>query len=265
MRHFDSKSFKRLFVTQEIAWNGRYEVVVNRDGEFQMEEVDDYLPLRKRDEAPLWGLPISQPWQLIVAKVWAKLMGGYHNLKYTRPFDFIECFTPSSWRYFNIALEGRSFLSNYSQKIGKTCRILLKTKQEQEVKRCGLVSGRIIYELIEFHEFTEDGKKEYNMLIKCTAPHKWTGNLSIFDPKFKHILKQLKHKFQLESTFLINQPDFFNIFAAAYVTGSKLEFPQFIDSFRFKVMPEHRRPFFFEFSALTSGYLILTVRQACTT
>lgn len=137
----------------------------------------------------------------------------------------------------------------------------MKSKLEKEVERAGLISDRVVYELIEFDQFEAKGKKEFNLLIKSVVPHQWTGSLSIFDKEFINIFKRLKNDFQLESTFLINQPDFFNIFSRAFVTTSKNSFPEFITSQRLVVPKNNRSPSFFEFTTLTKGYLILTIRQ----
>jgi hypothetical protein len=48
--------------------------------------VDDIVPLYKKDRDSIWGLEIEEPWQLILAKVWAKKVGGYENIKHTKPF-----------------------------------------------------------------------------------------------------------------------------------------------------------------------------------
>lgn len=152
-------------------------------------------------------------------------------------------------------------MANYSQKVPNSCKIFLKSKLESEVVRAGLVSDRVVYELIEFDEFVAKDKKEFNLLIKSVVPHQWTGSLSIFDKEFLNIFKRLKNDFQLESTFLINQPDFFNIFSRAFVTTSKVNFPEFITSERLFVPKNNKHPCFFRFTILTKGYLILTIRQ----
>ncbi len=47
MRQFDIVTFKRLFLVQTITENGKYEVVINRDGNFEVETVDDFVPVYK--------------------------------------------------------------------------------------------------------------------------------------------------------------------------------------------------------------------------
>ena len=74
-------------------------------------------------------------------------------------------------------------------------------------------------------EYHEKGKKDYNILIKSVIPHKWTGNLSIFDDDFDFAFKRLDRSFQLSNSILMTPPDFFNIFSSAYVTTFKQEFP----------------------------------------
>ena len=62
-------------------------------------------------------------------KAWAKIKGGYDKAFQCRPFEFIETFSYSTWKYFNLAKQASKFLSRYYEsgkfKHGK---IVLKTK-----------------------------------------------------------------------------------------------------------------------------------------
>jgi hypothetical protein len=80
-------------------------VIVNYEGRFVTEVVDDFIPVEKETLMPIWGMDINEPWLLILTKVWAKRKGGYLNLKKNDNFEFIKCFSNSNWRYYNLGRE----------------------------------------------------------------------------------------------------------------------------------------------------------------
>jgi hypothetical protein len=47
-------------------------------------------------------MDLDQAWQIILLKFWAKRNGGYARVRNTHPFSFIESFTNSNWKYFNL-------------------------------------------------------------------------------------------------------------------------------------------------------------------
>jgi hypothetical protein len=51
---------------------------------------------------PIWGMDLEHAWQIILLKFWAKKNRGYYNVKLIPPFRFIEFFTNSNWKYFNL-------------------------------------------------------------------------------------------------------------------------------------------------------------------
>jgi len=95
--------------------------------------VDDRIPVDAKTEEPIWGMSTKHPWQLILLKFWAKKLGGYSEVKRRRPFEFIESFTNSNWKYFNLSKENkRSFLLYYKDKV-KSGKFVLKTKNSNQV------------------------------------------------------------------------------------------------------------------------------------
>lgn len=60
-------------------------------------EIDDYIPVVKSTNKPLWGLEIAVPWTLLILKAWINLIGGARNIRIARPFDFVRTFTYASW------------------------------------------------------------------------------------------------------------------------------------------------------------------------
>ena len=55
-------------------------------------------------------MDIKHPWQIILLKHWAKISGGYDKVKNGKPFEFIEAYTNSNWKYENLTIEGERFL-----------------------------------------------------------------------------------------------------------------------------------------------------------
>jgi hypothetical protein len=47
-------------------------------------------------------MDLDQAWQIILLKFWAKRSGGYHNVKNAPAYNFLECFSNSNWKYFNL-------------------------------------------------------------------------------------------------------------------------------------------------------------------
>jgi hypothetical protein len=47
-------------------------------------------------------MDLDQAWQIILLKFWAKRSGGYHNVKSAPAFNFLECFSNSNWKYYNL-------------------------------------------------------------------------------------------------------------------------------------------------------------------
>lgn len=45
---------------------------------------------------------LDKPWKLILLKAYAKNLGGYDALLRIHPFDFIDKFTDTNWKYFNL-------------------------------------------------------------------------------------------------------------------------------------------------------------------
>lgn len=115
-------------------------------------------------------------------KAWAKVNGGYHVIRRSRPFEFIETFSQSTWKYFNLAKEAKKFLHHYyeSNKF-KNGKILLKTKRDEKSTKYGLTADASSYELIAIHE-ERFGKNEndtsghrFILTIRSTDRAKFIG------------------------------------------------------------------------------------------
>lgn len=89
-------------MTQDYQKSGKYTVIVNIDGRFEVITVDDFIPIHKDTLCPIWDMSYNNPWELILIKVWAKKLKGYNLIPQARPFEFIEAFSNPTWKYFNI-------------------------------------------------------------------------------------------------------------------------------------------------------------------
>lgn len=89
------------------------------------------------------------------------------------------------------------------------------------------MGGALLYEVVEMCRFREKEKEEHHVLLKSTVAHQWTGDLSIFDQKFEYFFNRLKHKgsYQMSTSLLMNSPDFFNLFAAAFISPIQQKYP----------------------------------------
>lgn len=71
-------------------------------------------------------------------------------VKKNPPFKFIEFFTNSNWKYFNLQREGMWFLDIYSQKI-KDGFFVLKTKNSSQVSSLGLTPNSAGYSIVDIY------------------------------------------------------------------------------------------------------------------
>lgn len=109
--------------------------------------VDDRIPVYEHNLEPIWGLSYDRPWEIILIKAWAKKLQGYSNIKNSQPFVFVESFSNSNWKFYNLSREGKKFLHFYADRY-QHGRIFLKTKNSKEVKDSGLIPNECAYELM---------------------------------------------------------------------------------------------------------------------
>jgi hypothetical protein len=69
---FPASEYKSLFFTQDFQKSGMYHAVVNYNGRWETDVVDDFIPVYESSGKPIWGMDLEQPWQLILLKFWAK-------------------------------------------------------------------------------------------------------------------------------------------------------------------------------------------------
>lgn len=81
-------------------------MIINQNGRFEKDVVDDWIPVYEYSLQPIWGLDLDQAWQIILLKFWAKRNQGYQNIPNIPPFAFLEHFSNSNWKCFNLQREG---------------------------------------------------------------------------------------------------------------------------------------------------------------
>jgi hypothetical protein len=86
---FPMSHYKSFFITQNFASNGQYEIIANEEGHFQIQIIDDYIPVYADNLDPIWNTGVNNPWLLLLLKVWAKQNGSYFRIKMARPFSFL--------------------------------------------------------------------------------------------------------------------------------------------------------------------------------
>jgi hypothetical protein len=143
---FPTVHYRSLFISQTFSASGKYTLITNTDGRFEVITVDDRIPINKVTYEPIWGLSYQNPWELILIKAWAKKIKGYHKISQTKPFEFIENFTNPTWKYYNLTKSPGLFLHKYASisKV-KNAKIILKTKDETLLKEHGLLPNSASY------------------------------------------------------------------------------------------------------------------------
>ena len=110
IKFFSKKHYRTFFITRNFSKEGIYEFVINRDGRWVNEIVDDYIPIYEKTKEPIWGLDVNESWKIILIKLFAKIRGGYDKILHeAKPFDFIEVFSNTTWKFFHIGNDTLNF------------------------------------------------------------------------------------------------------------------------------------------------------------
>ena len=215
---YPASHYKGLFLTQDWQASGRYVLLINVDGRWEFTVVDDYIPVDSRTMETHWEMDFLNPWEIILMKAWAKRRGGYDKVERAKPAEFMQTFSNSCWKYFNLThQDGKEFLKRYNPSKLRKAKVVLKTKDNAEVKDMGLLPNSCSYELVNFVENREE--EGFVMTIRGTTKNQWTGDMSFFDERVKKFYQMSIHDINLERDFFMSGEDFTNLFAAAYVSA----------------------------------------------
>jgi hypothetical protein len=162
------------------------------------------------------------PWELILLKAWAKKLQGYHRIKESRPFEFIESFSNPTWKYFNLTKSPDLFLKRYSNFIRtKSAKIVLKSKDDGNVSGHGFLPNSAAFEIVKGSTEAKNGQQEYHLAVRSTSKSSWAGSLGYHDKDSIQSFKQITPSISLERGFLISGTDLLNNFSAAYITSTR--------------------------------------------
>jgi hypothetical protein len=64
--------------------------------------MDDTVPVDSNTRLPLWGVPISQPWKLLLMKAWIKEKKSVKAVQDAEPYEFIDAFGMSGYKAISI-------------------------------------------------------------------------------------------------------------------------------------------------------------------
>jgi len=197
-----------------------YHAVVNYNGRWETDVVDDFIPVYEKTGKPIWGMDLEQPWQLILAKFLAKryyclakeykydmaTRGGYTGINTAAPFEFVGFFTNNIWKFFNLNVDHKTFL-NKNVGIVHKAHFILKSKNSSHVRDSGLIQNEACYELVNLVEEgvarsasgiknsttagSKVGSKKVNYIATIRSSNKthWAGKKSVLDSDFKNIHK----------------------------------------------------------------------------
>ena len=230
-----SSEFRSLMFTQDFQPSGLYHAVVNYNGRWETDVVDDFIPVYEKTGKPLWGMDLEQPWQLIILKFWAKrnyvlakdykydmaTYGGYAGVKKSAPMEFINTFTNGNWKFVNLNVDGKKFLANNVGSVHKA-HFILKSKDSSHVKASGLIPNEASYELVNLVEEGRarsasgikdsntgtskvGGKTTYLATIRSSNKTYWAGKKSVLDTEFKNIQKGLTSTYKESSKHIEEQ------------------------------------------------------------
>ena len=101
----DFQHIKTLFFTKRVNQEGYYQYFLLRDGEYHVDYVDDWIPVVGKNQTPIWGLSIKEPWKLVLLKAWLKEKGSIKEVLNAEPFEFMNYFGLLGYRALSIVKE----------------------------------------------------------------------------------------------------------------------------------------------------------------
>lgn len=259
---FPTVHYRSLFLTQTYSPSGKYTLVTNTDGRFEVICVDDRIPINKVTYEPIWGLSYKNPWELLLIKAWAKKLKGYHKISQTKPFEFIENFSNPTWKYFNLTKSPEQFLHKYSNfSKSKHAKIILKSKDEGLLKEHGLLPNSASFEVVKgFTQVNPDKKEEAFFAIRGTSKSSWPGTLSYIDKSAGKAFQQIDPEISLERCFLITGDDLLNNFSAAYITSIRQD--NYFTGYKIlEIDADEKKAQYFEFEVPADGFFDFCIKQ----
>lgn len=213
----------QLFRSMKVSEAGIYEVILRIDGEWQIVLVDDYIPVTKGTNNPLFAKPVNpEIWVLILEKAWAKVNGGYANIDGGSPTEVFNYFTN---------FPAKDFTHSKQTNKDDFWITLFKSSNNNDIVNCatpggddtknvnGIVSGHA-FSLLKAIEIIVNGTKV--KLLRIRNPwgnFEWTGKWSDSSPEWNATTKALvpDHEVKDDGTFYIEYSDYLVHFSETYI------------------------------------------------
>ena len=212
-----------IFRQHKVQKNGRYEICLKLDGEWNVVIVDDLIPCSKKTRKPIFAKPKgNELWAILLEKAWAKVNGGYINTVAGMASEVIECLVnfPYEYNETSNAIQDEQYKEDLWAKIVQASMneyIMTTSLPSREgAKELGLVEGHE-YTLIEGRELEYNGNRI--RLVKIRNPWgsiKFTGNWSQSSDLWDDNLKthfNFDDVYNEDGEFYISFDDFIYFFA----------------------------------------------------
>lgn len=140
-----------------------------------------------------------------------------------QPFDFIESFSNSTWKYYNLNKSPEIFLERYSDfRKTKNGRIILKSKDQESVVEHGFVPNSAGYQLVGGAIEKKEDQHVYALAVQGTSKSTWPGDMGYLDKRsVKHFHQINNPNISLERGFMISGEELLNNFSSAYITSER--------------------------------------------
>lgn len=204
MAMIDVDYLKTLFITSKITENGYYQYFIKRNGIYEIDFIDDVIPVEGPKEVPLYNLSYRRPWEILLMKAWFKEKGGVHSAHNAEPFEFLRAFGMPGYRVIQYK---RDFEFFRDERVSKEMRedrvskvslrrpnisIIAKTKNSSKIRDIGLIPNTLGYRI---QHVDTDRRGDHIYKVTSSVPVKWRGSLSVIhEGKIKELYDQVKDK-----------------------------------------------------------------------
>ena len=184
----------QLFKTLKIKKNEAIEINVKIDGQWKIVCVDDYFPVNKENNKPIFSdAPNKNLWGVFLEKVWAKINKGYVNILCGYPKEVFETFTPFPTIPIEIPIENKENLwkNIYNCDINNCIMTSFIRENNDELKKNGLICNHC-FSLITAKEGYVN--KENIRLLKLRNPFgegEYNGDYSDYSDKWNNEAKKI--------------------------------------------------------------------------
>ena len=212
-----------IFRQHKVQNNGRYEICMKLDGEWNVVIVDDLIPCNRNTKKPIFAKPKgNELWAILLEKAWAKVNGGYINTVAGNASEVIECLVNFPYEYNDNALA----LGSDEVKETLWGKIIQASSNEYIMTSALPSRGNATKELglVEGHEYTLIEGREYNYngnrirLVKLRNPWgkekyigPWGAESNLWDDELKNFYNH-NDVYNEDGEFYMSYDDFISYF-----------------------------------------------------